>query len=161
MKPNLIVISLFAFSATAPASEIPPDFRARIAYQTPQEWQAAISSSHGDLLKDALPDSPLLGRTPAAIAGIGKIVVGVPQPDVAGTRLEAEFIFSAIHDYVLEPPKPHAVAEKPVTRRWIDVTGSEKQEYRIIFINGVPSELYLRKNPQTLERFSLKKKQPN
>lgn len=114
-------------------------------------------SSHLDSLKDAHSDSTLLGMTPRRIFTPLKIVVSVPQPDEPGTRLKEELIYSAMHDYTITLPGP-VKAFDTATDRWIEVTGSEKQGYRIFFLSGTPSEVFLRQDKDTLVRFGLKKK---
>jgi len=116
-------------------------------------------SSHADRVEDARPDSKMIGSRPLSIATkIARILVSVPQPEKAGTRLKEEAIYAAISDYIISAPAKATSSFDPATDRWIEVTESQGQKYRIILLNGVPSELYIRRDANTLIRFGLEKK---
>jgi hypothetical protein len=158
MKTPLILVLLALSGALLPAIEIPPEFRAKIVQQTAEQWKWVVRSSHSDGLIDAPPDSPHLGKDAAGVFKIEKIVISFHQPAEKEFRLTEATIYAALNDYVLKLPGPPKVNLNPETRCWIDVKGPENRDYRLEFENGTPTELYLRKDAQTLERFALIRK---
>jgi len=80
----------------------------------------------------------------------------MPQPEKNRCATVEGIDLSAIYDYTLTSPSRRSVSD-----RWIEVTGSEKQEYGLFFLSGIPSEVNLRQDKDTLVRFGLKKKEPN
>lgn len=158
MKTPQILVLLALSGPLLPAIEIPPEFRAKIVHQTAEQWKWVVRSSHSDDLIDAPSDSPHLGKDAAGVFKIEKIVISFHQPENKEFRLTEASIYAAVNDCVLKLPGHSKVNLNPQSRCWIDVKGPENREYRLEFVSGTPTELLLRKDAKTLERFALVRK---
>jgi len=114
-------------------------------------------SSHVDALKDASPNSPLIGKAPESIFTILKIVVehASARKNRCAT-VEGIDLFShlRLHSHIAQAGES---VLGPLDRGQPD----PKSKSIGLFFEREPSEVNLRQDKDTLVRFGLKKKEPN